>query len=274
MEESIIKQETRHKIKGFLEGFIQGLIEEHKKQPITQMTPGTSRRVSKQGNFKPFHEALLPEGILRINRFERSFSTKLGTTFEEVARLIAQDYHAEAKRGYAVRGNVSTEAIRTIESIINSIDSGGMKKDFHDLVNEVFGTSTVGGETRTRIADLYLKSRNGEEYYFEIKSPKPNKGQCLEATARLLQIHAIERLAPPQLNTFYAMAYNPYGDDKKEYNHSFAKNYMDLKNQVLIGKEFWDLVGGAGSYEKVLEIYQEVGKEKGSDMIDQLALNY
>ena len=274
MEESIIKQETRHKIKGFLEGFIQGLIDEHKKQPITQMALGASRRVSKQGYFKPFHEALLPEGILRINRFERSFSTKLGTTFEEVARLVAQDYHVEAKRGCAVKGNVSTEAIRTIESIINSIGSGGMKNDFHDLVNEVLGTSTVGGEMRTRIADLYLKSRNGEEYYFEIKSPKPNKGQCLEATDRLLQIHAIKRLAPPQLNTFYAMAYNPYGDYKKEYNHSFAKNYMDLKNQVLIGKEFWDLVGGAGSYEKVLEIYQEAGKEKGPDMIDQLALNY
>jgi len=268
-----MKQETRHKIKGFLEGFIQGLIEEHK-QPITKPTHGISGRASKKGNFKPFHEALLPEGILRINRFERSFSTKLGTTFEEVARLIAQDYHAEAKRGYVVRGNVSTEAIRIIENIINTIGSGRVKKDFPDLINEVLGTSTAGGETRTRIADLYLKSRTGKEYYFEIKSPKPNKGQCLEATDRLLQIYAIRRIAPPQLNTFYAMAYNPYGDNKNEYNHSFAKNYMDLKNQVLIGKEFWDLVGGVGSYEEVLAIYQEVGKEKGPDMLDQLALNY
>ena len=273
MEERIIKQETKHRIKGFLEGFIQGLIDEHKKQPATQRDLGTPRRVSTQGNFKPFHEALLPEGMLRINRFERSFSTKLGMTFEEVAKLIAQDYHAEAVRGYTVRGNVSTEAIRTIESIINTIGSGGMKRNFHDLVNEVLGTSTAGGEIRTRIADLYIKNRKGEEYFFEIKSPKPNKGQCLEATDRLLQIHAIKRLAS-QINTFYAMAYNPYGDDKKQYNHSFAKNYMDLNNQVLIGKEFWDLVGGDSSYEEVLKIYQEVGKEKGPDMIDQLALNY
>ncbi|HDQ05419.1 MAG TPA: TdeIII family type II restriction endonuclease, partial [Candidatus Bathyarchaeota archaeon] len=132
----MMKQETRHKIKGFLEGFIQGLIEEHK-QPITKPTHGISGRASKKGNFKPFHEALLPEGILRINRFERSFSTKLGTTFEEVARLIAQDYHAEAKRGYVVRGNVSTEAIRIIENIINTIGSGRVKKDFPDLINEV-----------------------------------------------------------------------------------------------------------------------------------------
>ena len=50
--------------------------------------------------------------------------------------------------------------------------------------------------------------------------------------------------------------------------------YMDLEDEVLIGKEFWDIVGGEGTYEEVLEIYQEVGREKGSSMIDQLALGY
>ncbi|MBU2540751.1 MAG: hypothetical protein KJ593_02515 [Candidatus Omnitrophica bacterium] len=34
------------------------------------------------------------------------------------------------------------------------------------------------------------------------------------------------------------------------------------------------MVGGSGTYEEVLGIYQEVGKEKGSDMLDQLALGY
>jgi len=49
---------------------------------------------------------------------------------------------------------------------------------------------------------------------------------------------------------------------------------MDLASEVLIGKEFWDMVGGKGTYEEVLNIYQEVGKEKGPDMLDQLALGY
>ena len=49
---------------------------------------------------------------------------------------------------------------------------------------------------------------------------------------------------------------------------------MDLEDEVLLGKEFWDLVGGVGTYEEVLEIYQEVGREKGPDMLDQLALGY
>ncbi|MBI5177141.1 TdeIII family type II restriction endonuclease, partial [Candidatus Micrarchaeota archaeon] len=51
-------------------------------------------------------------------------------------------------------------------------------------------------------------------------------------------------------------------------------NYLDFENEVILGKEFWDLIGGKGTYEDVLEIYREVGKQKGPDMLDQLALNY
>jgi hypothetical protein len=49
---------------------------------------------------------------------------------------------------------------------------------------------------------------------------------------------------------------------------------MDLKNEVLIGKEFWDMVGDPGTYEEGLGIYQEVGKGNGLDILDQLALRY
>lgn len=33
-------------------------------------------------------------------------------------------------------------------------------------------------------------------------------------------------------------------------------------------------MGGPGTYEEVLGIYQEVGQEKGPDMLDQLAMGY
>ena len=34
------------------------------------------------------------------------------------------------------------------------------------------------------------------------------------------------------------------------------------------------LVGGSRRYEEILGIYQEVGKEKNPDMLDQLTLGY
>jgi hypothetical protein len=270
----MIKPDTRMKIKGYLEGFIQGIIMEHKKS--SDLKPNELRPTKTQstsGDIKPFHEALLPHGILLINEFERTFSTKLGTTFEECARLIAKDRFDQAERGFKLTGKVSLKALQTIESIINDLGSKRMRS-YPELVKRVLESS--GGELveRTRIADIYLRDKEGNEVFMEIKSPKPNKGQCLEVTDRLLQVHAIKKQGPPKVKTFYAMAYNPYGEEKSNYNHSFTMNYLDFYNQVLIGKEFWELIGGPGAFEEVLGIYREVGREKGHDMIDQLALNY
>jgi len=271
----MITKEVRNTIKGYLEGFIQGMVDEAKHNSFDPKQLRPFRNKSKDADLKPFHESLLPDGILRISEFERSFSTKLGTTFEECARLIGKSVHKNAERGHRVRGIVSAEAVKCIEGITSGIGSGGMKSKYPDLVKEVVELSKgATGVERVSIADLYIETKSGEEWFFEIKSPKPNKGQCLEATGRLLQIQALMSAKYPKSKAFYATAYNPYGLEKSTYRHSFVLNYMDLENEVLIGKEFWDIVGGKGTYEEVLSIYQEVGKEKGPDMLDQLALGY
>jgi len=274
----MIKKQTRSEIKGYLEGFIQGLINEHGKGTVTQKTTVGNEPYSKNGEYKPFHMALLPPEIIRINKFERSFSTKLGTTFEEVAKLIAKQYHKTAERGYRIEGTVSNNTLSKIEKIVDKFNTGkNLQGYYRKAVSDIVKTSKKSSRKenkRKRIADLYILGKNSREYYFEIKSPKPNKGQCLEALERLLMIHAIKKQGPSKVNTFYAMAYNPYGAKRSDYKHSFVKNYMDINKQVLIGEEFWGLVGGRGTYKEVLKIYQKVGKEKGPDLMDQLALGY
>jgi len=270
----MINKATRLKIKGYLEGFVQGIVNETVKTGFDPKKPRPLRTHSKKGDIKPFHEALLPDGILRVNDFERSFSTKLGSTFEEAARLIAEENHKKAIRGYRLEGPISSKAVKYIEESINEIGAAGVSDDYFDLIKRVVARSRGEGQERKKIVDLYVLTKNDGELFFEIKSPKPNKGQCLEATDRLLQIHAIKRQLPPKVRTFYAMAYNPFGADKKDYQHSFAVNYLDLRKQVLIGGEFWELIGGRDTYPELLEIYCEVGREKGPDMLDQLALGY
>lgn len=265
---------TKAEIKGFLEGFVHGLVIEHKTPTRKASDIRPTRSFSAKGDIKPFHEALLPEGILRINEFERSFSTKLGTTFEECARLISKDRYAQATRGYRAEGKVSPDAIRIIEASVNWIGTNGMARPYPNIVEDVLNAKGHPEVMRTQISDLYLQDTSGNEVFFEMKSPQPNKGQCLEVAERFLTIHAIRRAGPPRLRTYYAMAYNPYGDDKATYKWSFAVRYMDIHNQVLIGKEFWDFIGGVGTYEELLNIYREVGREKGPDILDQLALDY
>lgn len=271
----MITEDTRRGIKGYLEGFIQGMIDEKARSGFEPKELRPVRQESRKGDLKPFHESLLPDGLLTITEFERSFSTKLGTTFEECARLIALDNHQNARRGYRVTGQISLRAVERIEEIVSEIGNGGMKSGYPEYVEEIVGLAGNGPSVeRTSIADLYILRRDGTELFVEIKSPKPNKGQCLEATSRQLQIQGITHERYPGARAYFACAYNPWGVEKHTYRHSFTNTYMDLRNEVLLGKEFWEVVGGAGTYEEVLGIYQEVGREKGPDMLDQMAMGY
>ena len=142
----------------------------------------------------------------------------------------------------------------------------GLYLQYVDAAKSSFHADTL---TRTIKADLYLRGQDGREIFFEMKSPKPNKSQCLDVTAKLLTIHALKKSGPPDVITYYGMSYNPYGG-KQQYKHSLALSYLDINDQVLIGDEFWELVGGPGTYDEVLELFRELGQEHRSEILSLL----
>lgn len=273
----MINKQTRISIKGYLEGFIDGLIQQHKPQekpPRLQefdMDYGESEPTD--GSYKPFHEAIIPEQVLRVSSFERSFSTKLGSTFEECARLIASRKYKMAKRGFVATGQMPGASTTKIEELVNQI-ARDHKPNFLQLIDEVLKVEDETWVERPVVSDLYLEDKSGVRYFFELKSPKPNKGQCLEIAERLLRIHAITQENRPKVNAYFAMAYNPYGSRKEDYKHSFSLQYLDMKNEVLLGEEFWEVVGGKGTFGELLDIYREVGREKTKAMMDALLFGF
>ncbi len=228
---------------------------------------------NKDGRIKPFHEALLPMEILRISSFERSMSTKLGNSFEECAKIIAEERFEIVERGYVIEGPVFTNAVKEIANFSNHVGPYGHFKNYLDVAKKIAFMKDKTTENRSRIADLYLKNKHGHEIFFELKSPKPNKGQCIEVIDRHLSIHAIKHAIHPDVQTYFAMAYNPYGISKSDYKHSFSINYLDMENQVLLGDEFWDFLGGHGTNKKLLEIYHSVGVNKHHDLLSHFLKN-
>ena len=70
------------------------------------------------------------------------------------------------------------------------------------------------------------------------------------------------------------MGYNPFGSTKAKYTWSFARNYFPIEEGCLIGNEFWTVVGGPSTFEELLSIYLEVGREKTKYMLDSLAFGF
>jgi hypothetical protein len=70
-------------------------------------------------------------------------------------------------------------------------------------------------------------------------------------------------MEPPQVDgAYYALPYNPYGK-KEDYNWAFPGRWFDMKhdNVVLIGDEFWDKIGGSGTYNTIISAVNEIGPE-------------
>ncbi len=70
-------------------------------------------------------------------------------------------------------------------------------------------------------------------------------------------------MSPRQVDfAYYALPYNPYGK-KEDYNWPFPLRWFDMTydSSVLIGDEFWDLIGGADTYKTFISEINVLGKE-------------
>lgn len=207
----------------------------------------------REGLVAPFHDSLVP-GIRLLN--ERSFSTRLGNLHERVAELMAGDVHAEVQRSLDLTGTIPVLSREFITQRISQLERRQAAPDALYEREQIRGHFGNEVQAATRI-DLWVKTLESAQHFFEIKSGKPNKGQCIEMKERLMTALAIRRREDSYC--WWGVPYNPYGSSP--YVHSYALPFFDFANEVMLGSEFWDFIGGEGANAELLAIYGQVGDE-------------
>lgn len=239
---------TDEAVKELLRGFMETWIEKQ----YDELRRIGQDGFSPSGILAPFHDALVP-GIRGLG--ERGFSTSLGNLHERIALVVAGREHAAAHRAHDLSGRLPVLAREFITQRLIQLEAGEAAPDHlyerEQLLN-AFGAEVPAA---TRI-DLYIRTHSGEDHYFEIKSPKPNKGQCIEMKQRLLTALGIRRRA--DVFAWWGVPYNPYGT-AAAYAHPYPARFFDFTDDVKLGSEFWDFVGGPGTFERLLELYRAVG---------------
>jgi hypothetical protein len=241
-----LNSETRLAISDYLFRVVSAIVEQKKKIR------------KKKSPEKPFHDRLFP--ILLEARFsERSFSTSSGSWFQQIARLVALQFHAEAQVNFRVKGRLQPAAAALIEAITEAMDKGTPKRkpDRERDCREVLTVQWSGGTDRSVISDLFIRRNDNSELYFEMKTPTPNKEQCKKMKQHMLLITALKKDFPAI--AFAGAAYNPYGDNQP-YRNSAARQFMEIGKDFLIGREFWSVIGDDKTYDELLEISSAVGE--------------
>ncbi len=215
-------------------------------------------------NSMPFHFRLLGKDRMALFSFIQSVNTMLGTSiFEQVGKLIAEPKAKIAIGQYKeFVGYISSEAVLKIDNIMRDLRSTLRKPDKEKETNEILAVAKKGilGRKLKKRVDLYIEM-NDIEYYFEIKTAKPNINEFIGIKKQMLEWIAMRGSERPdvKIKTIVAIPYNPY--EPKPYERWTLQGLFDLGQEVLVGSEFWDLLGGRNTYEDLLMIFEQAGLE-------------
>lgn len=209
---------------------------------------------------RPFHVAILPEEILKGSKFERSFVTSLGqSVWEEIAKIIVEEEWGFSKRSEHIEGEIYQSQLRVIQKILNELEhaSGGRKPNWEQELKEVEKVASGEKVKISVVMDLYGESKT-KKLYCELKSSKPNSDQTKVSKEKLLKVHAMKK--GENLVAYFALPDNPY-KTKEAYDWHHPKRWFEMnKSPVVMGKDFWDSIGGKGTFEELIEIFKEAGK--------------
>lgn len=214
---------------------------------------------------KPLYAALVPDEIFKGSHFERRFVTPFGTVWERLAQKVAVAYHGHCEQGASVEGTVGQESLRRIQEVLNRLEHSvaGKKKEKPNWEAELAYIKSGGGKPIpvSVTCDLLIRSKKtGKVYAFELKAPLPNSDQTKVSKEKMFKLLAMRENFVDE--AYYALPYNPYGK-KEDYDWSFPKRWFDMVNDpsVLIGEEFWNLIGGRGTYKTFISEVNKLGLE-------------
>jgi len=213
----------------------------------------------------PFHVRLLGQDRMALFSFIQSINTTLGTSvFEQVAALVASPHFKRAINQYKGFNNtISDKAQAVIQHIIDDLratrDRPNKPAEIAKIL-QVAQTGTLMKVKRPRI-DLFLESEDGTEYYFDLKTAKPNVDEIVGFKRKMLEWVAIRGAIDPgpKIYTGLAIPYNPY--EPQPYDRWTFQGMFDLPNEIKVAEEFWDFLGGENTYNELLQIFEDAGIE-------------
>jgi len=227
-------------------------------------------QTTKEPAYMPFHTALLGKDRLALYQFIHSLNTNFGTTiFEPVGVELAKNRFEKVGRQVDVSCEISEEVLREIDIIIDGLIIARNQPNKLNEINRIKQKLFLGNFRKVKLTKVDLYCQKGNDIYlFDIKTAKPNKGSFLEFKRTLLKWSAAILTQNPNVSiyTIIAIPYNPYYP--QPYSRWTMAGMLDLRNELLVAEEFWDFLGGKGSYQYLLNIFEEVGMEM-RDEIDE-----
>jgi len=217
------------------------------------------RNYARETTSMPFLARLIQDNEkVAAYSFMHSIATSLGMSiYEDLSKIIAEESVDECSTKCDVEGLISQSQKSAIDDIVRKLRNGEEVVNHDNEVQLVLSTSAEDGHSQKegRIADFYML-REGVEYYFEIKTVKPNIDVFTKSKTKLLEWVARRGKV---VRVFLAFPYNPY--HPRPYERFTEQGVLERGKEFLVGKEYWNFLGGEGTFGELLALFDTVGKK-------------
>ena len=208
---------------------------------------------------KPLYAALVPDEIFKGSHFERRFVTPFGKIWEQLAKAVGSFYFDIAELGRKITGTIKQSRLRRIQEVLDNLEhANNTVPNWEDELAYILDANAGDEDNVTVIADLYIENSDTYRASFELKAPLPNSDQTKVSKEKMLKLYGMTETKIDE--AYYALPYNPYGQ-KEDYEWWPPFRWFNMKEDevVLIGDEFWDKLGGKGTFLRLIEVVEEIG---------------
>lgn len=212
---------------------------------------------------KPLYAALVPDEIFKGSHFERRFVTPFGNAWEKLAMAVGKVHHGECTKGTKIEGTILEGRLKRIQEVLNRLDhpEKGKKKEKPNWDEELAYVMAGRGKSTpiTVVCDILVNNKTtGKKYAFELKGPLADKDQTKVSKEKILKLMAMD--GHPVDGAYFALTYNPF--IKRElYKWGYVECWFNIEKDksILIGDEFWNMIGGEGTYKLFIDEVNKLG---------------
>lgn len=216
----------------------------------------------KSGN--PFIDIIFGK-YSNIKSFIHGMATTLGSDYKVIARKIANSNptFVECKK-FTFIGKISDSESAIIKSLVKDLEEKKRESDYADEITQVYNANDKNIKDTKITIDLYIKDRKGKEYFIEMKGPDPNKKEVRAAKEDLLNVVAMKKrvISLKDFHNKMAIIFGVYYNNTKgDYENWKVSPMFESRKGLFVQEEFWDFLGGEGTFKELLEVITEVREE-------------
>ena len=220
------------------------------------------KHYSPESKHMPFHTRLLGKDRMALFSFIHSLNTNFGTSiFEPISAFIGSRRFKTVEVQATAGQYITKDAQDCIQNIIDNLTSANVRPDSYaeiEILRKVCKSGNVK-QIKSIKVDLKLISSKDIIYLIDLKTAEPNKRDFISFKRNFLEWIASILYTNPnaKISAFLGIPYNPYYP--KPYSRWTLTGMFDLKHEVKVGEEYWDFLGGDGTYTELLDIFEQVG---------------